>query len=69
MFGEVFHELFVDEGVEELGDDWEEGDGSVEFGEGSVFFLEEFDDFCQFERVWVFMFVDGLVEELCKDGC
>lgn len=33
VFSEVCHELVVDEGVEELGDDGEEGDGSVEFGE------------------------------------
>ena len=62
MFGKVLHELFVDEGVEEFGDDWKEGDGSVEFGVCSVFFLEEFDDFGEFECVWVVVFVYGLVE-------
>ena len=62
MFCEVCHELVVDECVLELGYDGEEGDGSVELRELSVLFLEEFDDFGEFECVWVVVFVYGLVE-------
>ena len=41
MCGEVCHELVVDEGIKQLGDDGEEGDWSVEFGELSVFLFKE----------------------------
>lgn len=63
MCGEVCHELVVDEGIKQLGDDGEEGDWSVEFGELSVFLFEELNDFCGFECIWVAVFVYGLVEE------
>ncbi len=48
MCYEMLHYLIVDERVEDLGDDGEEGYGSVEAGESSVFLFEEFYDFCYF---------------------
>ena len=37
--------------------------------EGSVFFLEELDDFRQLEGVRVVVLIDGLVEEAVQDWC
>ena len=37
VFGEVFHELVVDEGVDGFGDDGEQGDRAVVGWVGSVF--------------------------------
>ena len=51
VLGEVSHELLVDDGVEELGDDGEERDRSVVHRQGSVFRFVQFDRFRQFERV------------------
>ena len=63
------HELVVDECVQQLGDDRQQGDGAVELREGSVFFLEELDDFRQLEGVRVVVLIDGLVEEAVQDWC
>ena len=68
MCYEMLHDLIVDEGVEDLGDDGEEGYGSVEAGESAVFLFEEFYGFCYFKWVWVGVFADGLVVELSEDG-
>ena len=40
MFGEVFHELFVDEGVDQFGDDGQQGDWAVVCWIVSVFGFE-----------------------------
>ena len=69
MFREVSHELGVDEGVEEFGDDGKERDGTIEFWEGSVCLFEKFYDFGDLEGVWVVVFVDCLIEESGEDGC
>lgn len=69
MFDEVFHDLVIEEGVEEFGDDGKERDGAVVFGEGFVFLFVEFDYFGEFEGVWVFLFLDCLVEEFGEDWC
>jgi len=55
--------LVVDEGVEEFGDDGEEGDGAVVLGVGFVFLLVELDDLCDLQWVWVVVFVDGFAGE------
>ena len=68
MCYEMLHYLVVDEGIEDLSDDGEEGYGSVEAGESAVFLFEKFYGFCYFKRVWVGVFVDGLVVELSGDG-
>lgn len=60
--GEMGHELLVDDGVEDLCDDWKERYWSVVGWVGFVFALVELDDFGDFEGVRVAVFVDGFVE-------
>ena len=69
MLCQVLHELVVDEGVEEFGDDGEEGDGAVVLGVGFVFLLVELDDLCDLQWVWVVVFVDGFVGGCGSDWC
>ena len=52
------HKLVIDEFVEDSGEDGEEGYGSVEDGIFSVCMFVRFNDFCDFEWVWVLVVVD-----------
>ena len=62
------HELGVDEGVEDFGDDWEDGDRAVVFWQSLVFFLVDGGDAGEFEFAWVNGLVSGVVECCGDDG-
>ena len=66
--GEVGHELVVEEGVEDFGVDWEEGDGAVVDRERLVLCFVHFDGF-RVHRIGVLGLVDGVVKEDGEEGC
>jgi len=61
--------LFVENCVEDFGNDWEERDGSVVGWESFVFCFVDLNDFCEFERIWVLLFVNCSVEESGQCWC
>ena len=65
----MLHELFVDDGVEDFGDDWKERDGAVVLWNGDVTRLVDLDDLGDLDGVWVLVFGDGFVEESCEVWC
>ena len=65
----MLHELLVDDGVEDFGDDWKEGDGAVVLRNCDVTGLVDLDDLGDLDRVWVLVFHHGLIEESCEVWC
>ena len=64
----MLHELIVDNGVEEFGNDGEEGYGAKIYGQCCVSTFVQFDEFGVLECVRVLCFFDRLVEERGEDG-
>ena len=68
----MFHELFVDDGIQHFRFFWERY-GSVVLRESGVALLVYLDHLSNFEGVWILIFCDGFVvlsgEVGCKEVC
>ena len=58
----MFHELLVDNGIKDFSDYWKERDWAEVLWEGGVRVLVYFDYFCDFDGVWVLVFINGFIE-------
>ena len=63
----MLHDLVVDDGVEDLPDDRQEGDRAVVLCKVSSLRFVDFDQLCQFQGVRVSVFVYCSVEEGGED--
>lgn len=65
----MFHELRIEQCVKNFSNDWEERNGAIVNGEGFILSFIYFDDFGDFQRVWVSVFFDSLVIQCSEVRC